>query len=139
LGHAAIAVTGSGIYSYGTPEPFGSSVTDYLTNQADYRNDIVVILPTTPDQESAIIQAMNSYGGTPYSAVDHNCATAVTDALGRAGIVDQTPYNPNGPPAAPNLPSSLLMLALQQPGAQLIVIPQGGTVPASLSEFNPSH
>jgi RHS repeat-associated protein len=145
LGHAAIATTGSGVDSYGTSEPFGSSLTRYLTDQATYRADVVVVLPnTTPEQENAIIQAMNSYASSkPYNAVTHNCATAVINALDAANIL---PANPFMPPSMfggsesslpPNLPSTVLNMLLQQPGAQVYYIPQGGAIPAALSQFNP--
>src|SRR5690349_18423481 len=46
FGHAAIATTESGIYSSGTKHKFGSSFTEYMKDQASYRDSIVYLLPT---------------------------------------------------------------------------------------------
>jgi hypothetical protein len=128
LGHAAIATTGGGVDSYGTSEPYGSSFTN-LGDQATYRDDVVVVLPnTTPEEENAIIEAMNSYASSkPYNAVTHNCATAVINALDAANILPANPFTPasmfGGSESSlpPNLPSTVLNMP----------------VPAALSQFNP--
>ncbi|EBQ2139514.1 RHS repeat-associated core domain-containing protein [Salmonella enterica] len=38
FGHAALAFSGHGVYSYGTKTKFGSKVTDYLASQLSYRD-----------------------------------------------------------------------------------------------------
>lgn len=64
LGYASIAVTGGGIYSFGTGykdsngifhQELGTSFTDFLHRQAEYRDSTLYVLNTTPDQEKAIL------------------------------------------------------------------------------------
>lgn len=136
FGHVAVAVTGGGVYSYGTSN-FGSSTTNYLLGQATYRNSSVIIIPTTPQQEAAITQVMNTYSGTTYSTLTCNCATAVINALSAAGIGNN--YFNSETASLPNLPATAADIALQQPGATTSFIPQGSvSVPAALNQFNPN-
>lgn len=55
FGHVAIATTGSGIYSFGTATPYGSSVISYLLDQATRRDSSAFIIKTTPEQEQKIL------------------------------------------------------------------------------------
>ncbi len=135
FGHVAIAVTGQGVYSYGTSQPFGSSLTDYLQQQGTYRGSTVIILDTTPEQEAAVVEAMNSYSGTKYSALTNNCATPVINALGSAGIgLDLMADGTAGPP---NLPTTASNIATLQPGAVSTFLPKGASIPSELGQFDP--
>ena len=136
FGHVAIAVTGQGVYSYGTSQPFGSNTTGYLQSQGAYRGSTVIVIPTTPAQEATIVQSMNSVSGTPYSVLSNNCATAVVNALGSAGI--GLDLMANGTVGLPNLPTTAGNVASMQPGAATTFLPQGGQIPSQLSQFNPT-
>jgi hypothetical protein len=82
-----------------------------------------------------IVQTMNSYSGTPYSAVSNSCATAVVDALGAAGIgLDQVA---TGSVGLPNLPTTAGLIAIMQPGATSTFLRSGAEIPADLNQFNP--
>jgi hypothetical protein len=94
FGHVAIGFTGSGIYSFGTGTPLGSSMTDYLLQQARYRNSTALILNTTSNQEAI----MKAYLGSlppnlpnpkenPSKAYD-TCASRTNMALLKAGMPD---------------------------------------------------
>jgi hypothetical protein len=87
FGHAAVAVTGRGVYSYGTIEPLGSSFTDYLRNQAAYRDSLIYILPTTQAQDDAFIKAFMEARKKGGDAVRNNCADMVGAGLKAAGLI----------------------------------------------------
>jgi hypothetical protein len=42
FGHVSIAVTGGGIYSFGTGTVLGGSVADFVSSQADAKSDVVL-------------------------------------------------------------------------------------------------
>jgi hypothetical protein len=135
FGHVATAVTGQGVYSYATAQPFGSSTTGYLQQQGSYRDNTVIVLKTTPAQENAIVQTMNSYSSAPYSAITCNCATAVINALGSAGIgLDLMATGTVGPPGLPTTASNI---AIMQPGATSTFLPKGAQIPTEFNQFNP--
>ena len=55
FGHVAIGFSGKGIYSFGTGTPQGSSVTDYVNSQNEYRDSRAYIIETTPKQEAIMM------------------------------------------------------------------------------------
>ncbi len=133
FGHAAIGFSGNGIYSYGTAAPFGSSVTSYVTGQEAYRNSEAFILNTTPAQEQEMMDFLNgNYKNSKYDSTKHNCATAVNGALDAAGI------GKHGSWLGPSLfPASVEDRAGQIPGVTIVNLPEGGTAPPILNQFNP--
>lgn len=139
-GHIAIAFTGQGTYSYGTSQPFGSSTTAYLANQASYRDTTIYLLPTTPGQEQTMIDTIkqNYTQKGQYSIVKHDCATMVADALSAAGIgndyVNQV-ASQGGVPFA-QIPYTPAFMAASFPGTQTYQIPRGSTIPAYYQGFN---
>jgi hypothetical protein len=137
FGHVAMAFTGQGVYSYGTGTPFGSSLDDYLNKQGTYRS--------TPQQEQQMINYLNGnyspQSGGHYSIIkNHDCASAVTDALSQAGIgngvLDSVAQA--GGILLPQVPSTPQIMAQSFPGTSIVQIPQGGTIPAFLGSFNPT-
>ncbi|HEX8308072.1 MAG TPA: RHS repeat-associated core domain-containing protein [Allosphingosinicella sp.] len=93
FGHASVATTGKGVYSAGTGTPYGSNLTDFLNQQATYRDSTVYILDTTPAQERIIREHMRRQPNRlpdprsdPLGALEDNCATRVRDALLAAGV-----------------------------------------------------
>jgi RHS repeat-associated protein len=144
FGHVAVAVTGSGIYSFGTKEPFGSSFTQYLRNQSEYRDSVVYLINTTPEQEAKILEYLKSRTGDPLPDVpsadsSDTCATRSNEALRRGGMFD--PSNPYSPFFASPLPESSDLIGSfysQATGGSQIPVPQGGALlPALLNQFNP--
>jgi len=93
FGHIGIATSGSGIYSSGTKQPFGSSFTDYINDQASYRDSTVYIINTTPEEEAKIIEAFKERNKARHDAKSNNCSHQVSDTLKQAGIIDRvTPF-----------------------------------------------
>ncbi|MDR3631699.1 MAG: RHS repeat-associated core domain-containing protein [Desulfocapsaceae bacterium] len=144
FGHVAIATTGSGLYSPGNNpnDPnlnyTGSSVTSYLADQAMRRDSVAFILPTSPNQENAIISYMQEKTTKP-DAFPDNCAGRVSDAL-KAGNINLTdPFRGFSLPTTP-FPRSLYR-ALQNleshGGATSLYIPQNGIISPTLNSFNP--
>ncbi len=146
FGHAAIAFSGRGIYSFGTPEDFGTSFTDFLNVQAEYRDSTVYILNTTPEQESAMIaylenvqQERPNLGRYP-----DNCAGRTTGALKEAGAappgLTEMPHSDSfslGDNVNGYWPSGIGD-ALKDAGALQISVPKGTTLPPHLlTGFNP--
>jgi RHS repeat-associated protein len=86
FGHASIGFTGNGIYSFGTGTGLGSSFTEFLNNQATYRNSTVYILNTTPQQEQAMIDYLNKQKGKPLHDYPDNCAHRTSGALNAGGV-----------------------------------------------------
>ena len=104
FGHAAAAVTGSGVYSYGTKDPLGSSFTDYLENQATYRDSIIYILPTTKEQDDVFITAFMEARKKGGNAIKNNCADMVGAGLKAAGLI-----KPNAITTFPGLINDYMM------------------------------
>src|ERR1700722_14420404 len=86
-----------------------------------------------PAQEAAIVRTMNSYSGATYRAITCNCATAVMNALGSAGIGLDLIATGEAGPGLPKLPTTVSNVASQQPGATTSFIR-----PSQLNQFNPS-
>lgn len=146
FGHSAIATTGSGVTSFGTGTPAGGSTTDYLASQAEYRDSTVYIIATTPEQESAIQDALAGFAGEPLPDVpspdsDDTCASRTNAALAVAGLLD--PSNPLATLGAllgahSPLPESSAAIGALESGGNSVHIPQGTTnIPSSLNQFNP--
>jgi RHS repeat-associated protein len=125
FGHIAVAVSGSGVYSFGTPHPYGSSTAAYLASQVAERGVQVALLNTTPEQESILKKSMSDHHGG-YGFVKNNCSTAVGQAMKEAGLTNSDPST---------LPGFTFYDALSIPGAQYFYIPKGGVIPAALGDF----
>ena len=143
-GHVAIGFTGQGVYSYGTSDAFGSSVTGYLASQATYRSTTAYILNTTPEQEQTMMNYITSNYSQPgqYSVLrNHDCASMVNGAMSQAGIGDDviTSVAQAGGALFPQLPTTSALMASTFPGAQTVQIPQGGAIPAIMNSFNPAQ
>jgi hypothetical protein len=134
FGHAAVATTGEGVSSYGTADPVGEDLTQYLNHQSDYRDTTVVVIKTTPQQEKAIRDYLKKYTDAKYNIVANNCSTVVADALFSAGVGQSAFTDPNAAPLF--LPNSLLAAVLSMPGTTIYSIPQGAPVPSALNQFD---
>lgn len=125
FGHIAIAVTGSGIYSYGTPNPYGSSTANYISSESAKRMIQIAVLNTTPEQESILKNSMSKDHGK-YNVLRNNCSINVGQAMKEAGLTKSDPST---------LPGFSFNDALSIPGSQYIFIPKGGSLPPSLAPF----
>ncbi len=143
FGHASIATTGQGIYSFGTATDPGSSLTDFLNTQATYRNSTVYVLNTTPAQEAAILNYLKNQNPHIQTYPD-NCANRTTSALAAAGI-NLTQWVPAAPtvgipvevPINGSLPYEIGG-ALENMNLFKISVPKGTILPPKfLTGFNP--
>jgi hypothetical protein len=86
FGHAAIGVTGQGIFSEGTGTKPGSNFSEFVRKQSEYRSSTIFELETTPEQDICIANAMHQSSKTPLpepglDAICNNCASRVADEL----------------------------------------------------------
>ena len=128
-GHVADAVTGGGIYSFGTGTPLGSSLTDYLTLQSEFRNQVIYDIKTTPDQDAAALAYLQSQKDD-IGKLD-NCAFRTYQSLRNAHVPIREPVAPT--PAALQ---HVLDLLVRQGLATATYVPINGQIP-DLSGFNP--
>ncbi|MEO6292948.1 MAG: RHS repeat-associated core domain-containing protein, partial [Burkholderiaceae bacterium] len=133
FGHSALGVTGAGVYSYGNGTSLGSSVTSYVTSQSQYRNQQIIVIPTTPEQDAAALK--NLYGQGCKNCVGYfdNCAIRTNSALEATGLRT----------GATGFPGSVARGAAGLPGAQIYTIPRGGPIPQvvidALRQFTPTY
>ncbi|WP_336220177.1 RHS repeat-associated core domain-containing protein, partial [Citrobacter amalonaticus] len=139
IGHSAMAFSGKGVYSYGNDTPYGSSVTTYLSAQAKRRDTKIYILRTTPGQEEEmqkyILEHYKSNGD--YNLFTHNCASMTVDALDSAGVAREGLLEVANSGLPLSYPPSLALVGMRESMGPGIDIPQGGSIPISLQEFNP--
>lgn len=135
FGHTAMAMTTSGIYSFGNSTPLGGSFTDYLNRQREQRDTAVVIIPTTASQEKQILdyfkQFSDSNAGVNFS---ETCAARTAKGLSAADLLREKFVSS---PQSYGFPYSQFLAVKDLPGATTIIIPKGGPVPPFLSTFNP--
>ncbi len=123
FGHVGLAITGHGMFSYGNDTSLGSAVTDYIQSQSQFRNQTVVLIPTTPDQDAAAATylALNHPDKNGVGYLD-NCAVRTNAGLMAAGFPSrQYPF-----------PGGLTRYAASLPGAKTFFVPEGGQIPQTL-------
>ncbi|EMA3755653.1 RHS domain-containing protein, partial [Salmonella enterica] len=140
FGHAALAFSGHGVYSYGTNTKFGSKATDYLASQLSYRDTTLYELDTTPEQEKEMMQHIKeNYSKIgDYSILHHDCATMVLDAMSTAGVSrDFIIYAiaNGGKPA--QLPTTVGYIGSILSGGNSVHYPQGAPLSPVLAHYNP--
>ncbi len=128
FGHAAIAVTGSGVYSFGNTTGLGSSLTSCLEREAARRDSEIRIILTTPEQDKKILDYLR--GEKDDVGYFDNCAVRTTGALRSGGLSVRDPNNTAG------FPEGVRRAMNNLPGTT-VTIPRYGAVPPSLSGFNP--
>jgi hypothetical protein len=139
FGHASMATTGNGIYSYGTNTNLGSSVTDFVTSQSNYRSQTLYVIKTTPEQDKKIQNYLSQFKNKNQIGLSNNCAARTLDALYAAGIDplgEMMKINPYMTPPSVMTPSDLGLALKLMPGVQSYTIPQNGAIPDFLSQFN---
>lgn len=128
-GHSAIAVTGSGVYSYGTKDtPLGMSTTQFLQQQSAARQLMIVDIKTTPEQDAAALKYLKDHPDQQGVGKLDNCATRTKGAMAAAGI--------DSPQTLIDTPAQAEATAAALSNAKTTVVPTNGQVPDEKS-FNP--
>jgi hypothetical protein len=124
-------VNNHGVYSYGNMTPIGSSLADYIERQAPNRNTMVIVVPTTPEQDAAALVELNKFNGN-MGKLSNNCSTWSNRALDAADIPRTFPFK-----FAENIPGTAGARGIAS-GAAIHWIPRGTqSVPRGLSSFEP--
>ena len=122
FGHSAVGVTGSGIFSYGNNTPLGGSPLSYITDQSQYRDQTVTIIPRTPAQDKAALDNLAGNGCMNCVGIFDNCAVRTDTALRAGGVgTGMWPF-----------PGGVGRDARSAPGATTYTVPQGGPIPSAL-------
>jgi RHS repeat-associated protein len=146
FGHTAVAITGQGVFSFGNSTKFGSSLSDYVDDQASRRNTTIYIIKTTPEQDAAALkEALRQVEkGKLTGVITDNCSTRSNEILTAAGFPPAAPsINPAGPIGTPKstvLPGSAGQRVTELPAGTVtvVVVPKGAKrVPEELSQFDP--
>ncbi|MGL5884651.1 MAG: DUF4105 domain-containing protein [Bombilactobacillus sp.] len=140
FGHAALAFSGQGIYSYGTDTKFGSSTTDYLTSQSKYRDTTLYELNTTTEQENEMMKYIKrNYDKIEnYSLFYHSCSTMAVDAMLSANISSNLimhTITDRGIPA--QFPGTIDYLGSILSNGNPVHFPQGAPVSPIIAHYNP--
>lgn len=127
FGHVGMAVTGQGIYSYGNDTRLGSGVLGYILSQSQYRNQMIVLIPSTPGQDSGMMGYFGEHPGKNDVGYFDNCAVRTNSALMSGDVpVQGIPF-----------PGGTIRDAASLQGAQTFFIPQGGPIPQALLDVLP--
>jgi RHS repeat-associated protein len=136
FGHASIAVTGGGLYSFGTNTLCGASVADFLQSQAEVRHQTAFLIKTSPAQDKQMLKYLQQFGQCKTVPLfPDNCSSRVENALEAGGVRLNDPYF--GGDAAP-FPASLmrsLLILSGAGGAEATDIPQGSPNIPDVSGF----
>lgn len=123
FGHIALATTGEGVYSPGTVHEFGSSLTDYLKDQSEYRNSIVYVLPSTKEQDTKTIDGFKAAAEKGQSATKNNCADITGAGLKAGGLINQ-----RAALTFPNLINGYMLRRLaEKKVSAVVVVPKGSS------------
>jgi uncharacterized protein RhaS with RHS repeats len=136
LGHSAIAVTGSGTYSYGTGAngngpnltPLGMSTTQFLQQQSASRDLSLTVIKTTPEQDAAALKYLKAHPDEMGITKLDNCATRSEGAMKAAGI--DVPNSMIDTPGKAEATAAALL------NARTVDVPRNGQIPDEKS-FNP--
>lgn len=141
IGHAAVATTDAGVYSFGGYQPGNGSFSQYLQFETGFTNVVVVVIPTTPAQEQSIHNSMSQtlHQGNYFLGLN-DCSTSVLNAINGAGVaLAQTLQAYSGDAPVILTPAQLLSILTDIPGAQIYSIQQGAPIPQGLNQFNPTQ
>lgn len=135
FGHSAIAVTGSGTYSYGTgylDTPLGMSTAQFLSDQSAMRELTLTVIPTTPEQDAAALQYLRDHPDEMGVGKFDNCASRTLGAINAAGVSLPTAG------ILPDTPQDAELAAAALSNARTVTIPMGGNLPyTTIGQFNP--
>ena len=86
-GHAAMAVTGHGVFSWGTTDPDGTPLNDYAQSQNKTRNQTFYWITATKEEDAKAIEAFKKERAKGYSiAKQQTCASACCEGLKEIGV-----------------------------------------------------
>ena len=99
FGHISIGVCGSGIYSFGTQTPYGSSIGGFITSQstgnnpqATMRDQSVYVVRTSASQDASALKSLMDAAKNTLGTFKDNCANRVADALIAGGVFSGENY-----------------------------------------------
>jgi hypothetical protein len=125
FGHVAVGVQGGGMASYGNGFNIGSSVLDYLLSQSADRDQLVTIIPTTPEQDEKARQYMKDHPDWNSIGKFDNCANRSNQILDAAGV----------PNRGFNLPNIVAADAINADGSKTYYIPKGSPLPPDILDI----
>ena len=125
FGHTGSAVQGFGMASYGNDTPLGSSVSDYLTDQAKVRVQQVTVIPTSPFQDMLARDFISKHPDPSKIGKLDNCAVRTNQLLNAAGV----------PTSGVPFPGGTARDVQSLPGAKTYFIPQNGSIPPDLKSI----
>ncbi|WAC74698.1 RHS repeat-associated core domain-containing protein [Roseateles sp. SL47] len=141
FGHSATAISGSGVFSFGNDTPLGASVTEYVRGQSEVRDQIIVYIPTTAEQDQSAREYVSQFSdsklppGKFESIVMDNCAVHSVNVMNSAGVLGTDQYNLIAQAGVPILPSTASMAAGSIPNAVVIRLPQGAAMSPALQKL----
>jgi hypothetical protein len=93
-GHAAVAIEGKGLYSFGTIRNDGTPLNSNLADQTAQRDQFPFRIPTTPKEDAVIVQCFSETRSQGYSMMaDRSCSSAVCTGLVGIGVIhSSTPF-----------------------------------------------
>ncbi|MFN7963318.1 MAG: RHS repeat-associated core domain-containing protein [Thermoanaerobaculia bacterium] len=138
IGHTAVAISGAGLFSFGNGVELGSSVVQYVRDQAPRRFQAIYIIHTMSQQDAAALAYLRSFAswklppGWLNALLKDNCSVRSIRALDEAGVL----WVLGG---FPNVPGSSGVRAVAA-GADIYYLPQGTlSFPAALASFERSN
>ncbi len=100
FGHVAVAITGFGVFSFGTSTPLGSSLADYVASQDAIRKVTVFIAQTDPAADARAYEYLLGNSNPlpppilgPIPNMADTCATRTNGALSAAGLPYSTRWS----------------------------------------------
>lgn len=136
FGHTAIALSNSGLYSFGNSVALGTSVTKYLSNQLEIREMWAVLIPVSNEQaQRAMIYLGQFPKNRPNEGIDlvTTCATRTGNVLRMAGLGKEQMVMQ---PEAYGFPVSQYKMVRSLPKANVLHLPQKSKVPSLFNAFN---
>lgn len=81
-GHAALAVTGSGVFSHGTNDSFAGSFSGYLKFRTNLEHSMLIEFKNlSSEQEKSIVEKFRNEYLDGYNPFTNNCSTVIHNAL----------------------------------------------------------
>ena len=121
-GHVAASVQNYGMASYGNDTPLGSSTLNYIQSQSTVRDQVITVVRTTPTQDTAAAQFVQSNLSSNTASLVDNCAVKVNMILNSAGVkTEDIPF-----------PGGTSRDVSSQSGTSTYLVSRNGTIPAQL-------
>ncbi|WFU66679.1 RHS repeat-associated core domain-containing protein [Bradyrhizobium brasilense] len=126
FGHVAIAVTGGGVFSFGTGTSLGSSVSGYVNSQSQFRSQTLYTIQTSQQQDAAMLSYLQAQSDN-IGLVD-NCAARTCGALNAGSVLDSL--------VTARTPSAVeAQIIMSGASTSVVKIPQKTSVSNSTSQF----